>query len=222
MYEYRHVFSGVRQFWTVAEERQDRKRIYLVSSFLDPHTKIHSFCDNKYFPLSLKDDTLGYLSIHFESFNIQPTQGEVSVSDGQVNHRSDLDKLLGIRTTSMDFDVSFVEGESLLQAYMQVQQTPEVPNDTDPLMWWILKCVLLPLKLSVGQSNRSYDLKKHLFCHAPGSSVLGSPRSSTYRDVYVQVSNPLPPNDLMIFQTMMTFPDVVTKNRFLSEHSVTN
>ena len=36
-------------------------------------------------------------------------------------------------TTSMDFDVSSVEGESQLQAYMQVQQ---VPNDTDPLMWW--------------------------------------------------------------------------------------
>jgi hypothetical protein len=35
------------------------------------------------------------------------------------------------------------------------------------------KCVLLPLKLSVDQSNRTYDLKKHLFCHAPGSSVLG-------------------------------------------------
>ena len=46
---------------------------------------------------------------------------------------SDLDELLGISTTSMDFDVSSVEGESQVQAYMQVQQ---VPNDTDPLMWW--------------------------------------------------------------------------------------
>jgi hypothetical protein len=51
-----------------------------------------------------------------------------------------------------------------------------------------VKCVLLPLKLSVDQSNRPYDLKKHLFCHAPGSSVLGSPRSSAYRDVCVQAS----------------------------------
>ena len=33
----------------------------------------------------------------------------------------------------MDFDVVSVEGESQVQAYMQVQQ---VPNDTDPLMWW--------------------------------------------------------------------------------------
>ena len=33
----------------------------------------------------------------------------------------------------MDFDVASVEGEAHLQAYMQVQQ---VPNDTDPLMWW--------------------------------------------------------------------------------------
>ncbi len=29
--------------------------------------------------------------------------------------------------------VSSVKGEDRLQAYMQVQQ---VPNDTDPLMWW--------------------------------------------------------------------------------------
>ena len=33
----------------------------------------------------------------------------------------------------MDFDVTSVEGEAQLQAYMQVQQ---VTNDTDPLMWW--------------------------------------------------------------------------------------
>ncbi len=54
-------------------------------------------------------------------------------SDGKVKHRSDLDELLGISTTSMDFDVSSLEGEPQLQAYMQVQQ---VPKDTDPLMWW--------------------------------------------------------------------------------------
>ena len=56
-----------------------------------------SFCDNKYFPSSWKDDPLG------------------------------------MSTSSMDFDVSPVEGEAQLQVYMQVQQ---VPNDTDPLMWW--------------------------------------------------------------------------------------
>ncbi len=33
----------------------------------------------------------------------------------------------------MDFDVASVEEEAQLQAHMQVQQ---VPNDTDPLMWW--------------------------------------------------------------------------------------
>jgi hypothetical protein len=36
-------------------------------------------------------------------------------------------------TTSMDFDVSSVQGETHCQDYMQVQQ---IPNDTDPLMWW--------------------------------------------------------------------------------------
>ena len=43
------------------------------------------------------------------------------------------DELLGMSTTSMHFDVVSVEGEAQLQAYIQVQQ---VPNDTDPLMWW--------------------------------------------------------------------------------------
>ena len=69
-----------------------------------------------------------------KSFYVQPTQGEVKDSDGQVKHRSDLDELLGMSTASMDFDVASVEGEARLQTYMQVQQ---VPNDTDPLtMWW--------------------------------------------------------------------------------------
>jgi hypothetical protein len=112
---------------------EDRKRFYLVSSLLDPHTKMLSFCDNKYFPLSWKDDTLGYLFMDLKKFYVQPTQGEVKNSDGQVKHRSDLDELLGMSTSSMDFDVGSVEGESQLQVYMQVQQ---VPNDTDPLMWW--------------------------------------------------------------------------------------
>ena len=80
-----------------------------------------------------KNDALGYLSMDLKSFYIQPTQGEVNDSDGQVKHRIDLDELLGLSTSSMDFDVSSVEGEVQLQTYMQVQQ---VPNDTDPLMWW--------------------------------------------------------------------------------------
>jgi hypothetical protein len=91
-----------------------------------------SFCDNTYFP-SWKDDALGYLSMDLKFFYVRPTQGEVKDSDGQVKHRSDLDELLGMSTTSMDFEVSSVEGESQIQSYMQVQQ---VPNDTDPLMWW--------------------------------------------------------------------------------------
>ncbi len=36
-------------------------------------------------------------------------------------------------TASIDFYVASVEGETQLQSYMQVQQ---VPNDTDPLIWW--------------------------------------------------------------------------------------
>jgi hypothetical protein len=47
---------------------EDRKRFYLVSSLLDPRTKMLSFCDNKYFPSSWKDDALGYLSMDLKSF----------------------------------------------------------------------------------------------------------------------------------------------------------
>ena len=86
-------------------ETLHRKRFYLVSSLLDPRTKMLSFCDNKYFPSSWKDDALGYLSMDLKSFYMQPTQGEVKDVDGQVNHRSDLDELLGMSTASMDFDV---------------------------------------------------------------------------------------------------------------------
>ena len=54
----------------------------------------------------------------FKSFYIQSTQGEVNDSDGGVRYRRDLDELLGISTTSMDFDVSSVEGEVQLQDYI--------------------------------------------------------------------------------------------------------
>ncbi len=112
---------------------EDRKRFYLVSSLLDPHTKMLSFCDNKYFPSSWKGDDLGYLSMDLKFFYLQSTQGEVKDSDGQVKHRRDLDELLGMSTSSMDFDLVYVEGEVQFQVYMQVQR---VPNDTDPLIWW--------------------------------------------------------------------------------------
>ena len=93
----------------VTHLNEDRKRFYLVSSLLDL-----SFCYNKYFPSSWKDDTLGYLSMDLKSFYIQSTQGEVKDSGGQVKHRSDLDELLGMSTASMDFDVASVEGEAQL------------------------------------------------------------------------------------------------------------
>ena len=57
-----------------------------------------------------------------------PTQGELKNSDDQVKHRSDFNELLGMSTTSMDFDVASVEGEAQSQEYIQVQQ---VTNDTD-------------------------------------------------------------------------------------------
>jgi hypothetical protein len=129
---HQNIREDMEDRW-VTNLNEDRKRFYLVSSLLDPHTKMLSFCDKKYFPSSWKDDALGYLSMDLKSFYVQPTQGEVKDSDGQVKHRSTLDELLGMSTASMDFDVASVEGEAQLQEYMQVQQ---VPNDTGSLMWW--------------------------------------------------------------------------------------
>ena len=103
---------------------EDRKRFYLVSSLLDPRTKMLSFCDNKYFPSSWKDDALGYLSMELKSFYVQPTQGEEKDTDEQVKSRSDLDELLGMSTTSMDFDVSSVEGEAQLQVTCKSNRCP--------------------------------------------------------------------------------------------------
>ena len=77
-------------------------------------------CVESDFPSSWKDDALGYLSMDLKSFYVQPTQGEVKDSDGQVKHRSELDELLGMSTVSIDFDVSSVEGEDQFQSYMQV------------------------------------------------------------------------------------------------------
>ena len=124
----KNIREDMEDRW-VTNLSEDRKRFYLVSSLLDPRTKMLSFCDNKYFP-SWEDDDLGCLSMELKSFYVYPTQGEEKDTDEQVKSRSDLDELLGMSTTSMDFDVVSVEGKGQLQAYMQVQQ---VSNDTDPL-----------------------------------------------------------------------------------------
>jgi hypothetical protein len=92
-----------------------------------------SFCDNKYFPSSWKDEGDALLSIEFKSFCMEQTQGEVNHADGQVPKPSVMDDLLGVSSTSTDVDPSSVNGETERNAYMRVQQ---VANDTDPLMWW--------------------------------------------------------------------------------------
>ncbi len=86
--KFRSLQKDMEDIW-VTNLSEDRKRFYLVSSLLDPHTKMFSFYDNKYFPSYWKDDVLGYLSMDLKSFYIQSTQGEVKDLDGQVKHRSD-------------------------------------------------------------------------------------------------------------------------------------
>ncbi len=48
------VRKNIREDRWVTNAIEDRKRFYLVSSQLDPHTKMLSFCDHKYFPSSWK------------------------------------------------------------------------------------------------------------------------------------------------------------------------
>ena len=55
------------------EAREERTRFYLVVTQLDPHTKMLSFGDNKYFHSSLNDDGNGFLSMDFKKIYIQPT-----------------------------------------------------------------------------------------------------------------------------------------------------
>jgi hypothetical protein len=45
----KNIREDMEDRW-VTNLSEDRKRFYLVSSPLDPHTKMLSFCDNKYFP----------------------------------------------------------------------------------------------------------------------------------------------------------------------------
>jgi hypothetical protein len=65
-----------------------------VSWSLDPHTKMMSFCENKYFPSSWKDEVNGFLSMDCESFYVQHTQGEVNHEVGQVPKHDSFDDLL--------------------------------------------------------------------------------------------------------------------------------
>ena len=112
---------------------EERKRFYLIATLLGLRTKLLSFCDNKYFPSSWKDEGHAFLSMEFKCFYMDHTQGEVNDTEVQVPKPSVLDDLLGVSSTSMDVDPSSVNGETELNAYMRVQQ---VANDTDPLMWW--------------------------------------------------------------------------------------
>ncbi len=45
----KNIREDMEHRW-VTNLSEDRKRFYLVSSLLDPRTKMLSFCDNKYFP----------------------------------------------------------------------------------------------------------------------------------------------------------------------------
>ena len=47
----KNIREDMEDRW-VTKLSEDRKRFYVVSSLLDPHTKMLSFCDNKYFPSS--------------------------------------------------------------------------------------------------------------------------------------------------------------------------
>ncbi len=70
--------------------------------------------------------------MEFDSFYMEPTQGEINHADGQVPKPSVLDDLLGVSSTSMDVDPYSVHGETELNACMRMKQ---VAKDTDPLMW---------------------------------------------------------------------------------------
>ena len=59
-------------------------------------------------------------------FYVQPTQGEVKDTDGQVKHRSDLDELLGMSTASMDLE--FLDLSRMTRQYLVVPATSASPE----------------------------------------------------------------------------------------------
>jgi hypothetical protein len=88
----------------------------------------------RFYLIATQDEGHVFLSMEFESFYMETTQGEeVNHADGQVPKPSVLDDHLGVSSTSMDVDPSSVNGETELNAYIRVQQ---VTKDTDSLMWW--------------------------------------------------------------------------------------
>ena len=82
---------------------------------------------------SKSEDGNGFLSMDFKSVYIQPTEGEVNHEDGIVKHPSDLDGLLGVSTTPMDFDPSSLEGEVQLKTYMKVKCKPSDVVEAAPV-----------------------------------------------------------------------------------------
>ena len=101
---------------------EKRKRFYLIATLLDPRTKLMSFCDNKYFPSSWKDEGHAFLSMEFKCFYMDHTQGEVNDTEVQVPKPSVLDDLLGVSSTSMDVDPSSVNGETERVILLEVQR----------------------------------------------------------------------------------------------------
>ncbi len=90
----------------VTNLNEDRKRFFLITSLLDPHTKSLRFCDDKHFPTSWKPEGHGFLALEFKRFysEIQDTQVDV-LQDASVHQPSVLSDLLG-GSTSMDVDVA--------------------------------------------------------------------------------------------------------------------
>ncbi len=84
------------EFRWVTNLNEERKRFYLIATLLDPRTKMLSFCHNQYFSSSWKDEGHSFLSMEFESLDMESTQGEVNHEDGQVPKPRVLDDLLGV------------------------------------------------------------------------------------------------------------------------------
>jgi hypothetical protein len=85
---------GGSQIWA-------RKGRDFIATLLDPLTKMIVLWQ----PILLlvrKDEGHTFLSMEFESFYMEPTQGEVNHVDGQVPKPSVLDDLLGVSITWMD------------------------------------------------------------------------------------------------------------------------
>jgi hypothetical protein len=122
-YVLQNIREDMEDRW-VTNLSEDRKRFYVVSSLLDPHTKMLSFCDNKYFSSSWK--TIPSVITESMDFDVVSVEGEtqlqVYIQVQQVPN--DIDPLMWWKQHHQEFP----DLVRMTRQYLAVPVTSESPE----------------------------------------------------------------------------------------------